>query len=74
MEGSKRVNAGYEIISTVAIGKRTEIVIGRNEKAPGAFVCWYCIDGSDYHTGAYFNNYASAVKRLIERVQGSGIV
>lgn len=68
-----RTNAGYEIISAVRIGKRTEVVIGHHNTAPSQFVTWYCNDESDYFTGAYYNNYADALKKLIERVSGAGI-
>ena len=64
-----RENAGYEIITALRCGKRTELVIGHNPKAPNPYVCWWCYDGNNYSTGDYCNTFKSALESLADRVK-----
>ena len=63
-----RINAGYEIISSVHIGN-SEFVLGVNINAPDQFVTWKCSNGNDYCWGHYFGDLFAAEKNLIVRAQ-----
>ena len=65
---SKRINANYEIVNTIRINKRTEIVIGHNPKAPSPYVCWKCYDGNNYESGDYCLSYRGAMQALIKKI------
>lgn len=65
----KRVCAGYEIIQALQIGKHEEIVIGHNPDAVAPYVCWYCRDRNDYHTGGYCQTYRQALLVMSERLR-----
>ena len=64
----KRINAGYEIISSLAVCG-TEFVLGKNDSAPECYVTWECNDGSNYFWGHYFSDFDSAYKDLHRRTE-----
>ena len=63
---SERSNIGYNIEKSFKIGK-TEIVLGKNEKAPEKFVTWQCSNGDDYFWGHYFDNEYDALYDYLDR-------
>ena len=67
-ETSVRENAGYEIIQSLRIDSKHEIVIGRHPTAPAKYVCWDCTNGNDYNNGGYTMNYRQALAVLAERI------
>lgn len=65
----KRVNCGYEIVTAVPTGTRSELVIGNNPGAVDPWVCWYCYDGNSYSTGDYCGTYKQALESLADRIK-----
>lgn len=66
MNNEKRIKNGYEIIESCTIGN-SELVIGHNPKAVNPYVCWYCINDTNYTLGYYCNDIANAREKLMER-------
>ena len=64
----KRMNAGYEIISSFTIAG-TEFVLGRNDNAPSRNVTWACKGGDNYFWGHYFSDFAPAQNDLHSRMK-----
>lgn len=67
----ERTNAGYTIIDAVRIDDTHEIVIGRHSSAPSPYVCWYCRNGDDYHTGRYCPSFKQALLVLADRIRSA---
>ena len=65
---AERSNIGYNIEKSFKIGK-TEIVLGKNEKAPEKFVTQQCSNGDDYFWGHYFDRCKSAVEQRDNRTR-----
>lgn len=61
-----RTNEGYEIIVSVPLDDRLEIVIGRN--CFDQYVVWHCKDGEDYYWGRYVLTYTQALLKLTEKI------
>ena len=64
-----RENAGFQIIASVPLEQKAEVVIGKM-KTPSfeQYVCWYCNNGDDYFFGRYTDTYDKAVQNMIERL------
>ena len=65
----ERTCAGYKIITAVRLTPCQEVVIGQRDAAPSRYVCWYCINGTDYHTGRYVETYRYALEVLADRIR-----
>lgn len=65
----KRINVGYEIIQSIRLDARHEIVIGRHPTAPASYVCWDCTNDIDYNNGGYTSTYRQALLVLSERLR-----
>lgn len=66
--GSKRETAGYEIVSSVKIDDKHEIVIGKHPTAPARYVCWDCTNGDSYSNGGYCMSFRQALLIMAERI------
>ena len=64
----KRINAGYEIIKSLSVGK-TEFVLGVNIHDRARYVTWECTGGNNYYWGHYFTDKDAATKDLYDRVE-----
>ena len=62
----KRMNAGYEIINSITVGK-SEIVLGYNENASSKYVTWQCTNGDNYFWGHYIDDKLKAQRDFLER-------
>jgi len=67
-EPAKRSNSGYEIIRSLAIDAKHEIVIGKHPTAPATYVVWDCYCGNDYNNGGYCMTFRQALAILAERI------
>lgn len=63
-----RENAGYEIVTALRVSKRMELVIGHNTHAYDKWVCWYCMDGTNYAHGDYYSTFKGALQSLADRI------
>lgn len=68
VETAKRINAGYEIIRSLAIDAKHEIVIGKHPTAPATYVVWDCYKGDDYRNGGYCMTFRQALAIIAERI------
>ena len=68
IDRTRRVCANYEIIQTVRLDPRHEIVIGHNPAAVAPYVCWDCTDRNDYNTGSYCQTFRQALLVMSERL------
>ena len=68
IEPEKRVNAGYEIVRSLKLDSKHEIVIGKHPTAPAAYVCWDCTNGNDYNNGGYCMTFRQALAIMAERI------
>ena len=67
-EPAKRINEGYEIIRSLAIDSKHEIVIGKHPTAPATYVVWDCYKGDDYSNGGYCMTFRQALYIIAERI------
>lgn len=65
---TKRENVGYEIIQSIRLDAKHEIVIGKHPTAPASYVCWDCTNGNDYNNGGYCMTFRQALLVLAERI------
>lgn len=63
-----RACAGYIIIQALRLDPSHEIVIGHNPRAAAPYVCWDCVNGNDYNTGGYCQDYRQALLVMSERI------
>ena len=63
-----RVNVGYEIIRSMRLDAKHEIVIGKHPTAPSSYVCWDCTNGDDYNNGGYCSSFRQALLIMAERI------
>ncbi len=67
----KRINAGYEIIKSIALPDE-EFVLGiKTTDGIDKYVTWCCVDKTKYHYGHYYSDYKLAIRDLFERAQAS---